>query len=219
MLKYLKNYLLIIVMPVVFCLTNANATLIDHGNGLIYDNDLNITWLSNSNLAETTMTWDAARTWAANLSHAGFDDWRLPSALHTDGSGLLPTSSSQAYSDDIKGEMRNLFDELGGTLRSTTTQNFNSNAALFSNIVTTFNPEDAYWTNMEGSISGRAYYFAFSNGGQWQKNKDGSNRHGLGLAWAVHDGELGSPVPEPATMLLLGFGLLGIAGISRKSSL
>lgn len=32
------------------------------------------------------------------------------------------------------------------------------------------------------------------------------------------DGETGSPVPEPATMLLFGIGLLGLTGINRKKN-
>ena len=48
-----------------------------------------------------------------------------------------------------------------------------------------------------------------------------SNELGTATAWLDHsrlygDAETASPVPEPTTMLLFGFGLLGLVGFSRK---
>ncbi len=211
-----------LLLPVVLFLTSVNASLINHGNGLVYDSDRDITWLSNANLAGQAMTWEAAGIWVDDLVYADATDWRLPMANDKDGSGLLPTSSSQAYSDLIKGDLRHLFSiDLGGILDPGGTNtsnygNYNSNADLFTNIVFTLGRDDVYWTSEPGSISGRAYYFGFSNGGQWQKYISGSQ--GLGLAWAVHDGVLGKPVPEPATLLLLSLGFLGL-GASRNKFL
>ena len=63
---------------------------------LIYDEDLNITWLGDANFGagsafddgtafhpSTTdgkMTWPNAVAWADSLTVGGFDDWRLPTA-------------------------------------------------------------------------------------------------------------------------------------------
>lgn len=62
----------------------AQAALFDRGGGLIYDDLLNITWLQDANYAKTSgydtdglMDWDAANSWAANLSYGGYEDWRL----------------------------------------------------------------------------------------------------------------------------------------------
>ena len=66
---------------------NATAALYDRGNGLIYDDVLDITWLQDANYAQTSgydsdgrMHWLQAKAWAAQLSYDGHDDWRLPSA-------------------------------------------------------------------------------------------------------------------------------------------
>lgn len=55
-----------------------HADLLDRGNGLIYDEDINITWLQNANFAGMTMAWEEANTWASNLIFQGHEDWRLP---------------------------------------------------------------------------------------------------------------------------------------------
>ncbi len=81
---------------------STNAALYDRGNGMIYDDVLNITWLQDANYAKTSgyaaanatgyirstthiqadgnMGWEAANTWAAQLVYGGYDDWRLTSA-------------------------------------------------------------------------------------------------------------------------------------------
>ena len=57
------------------------AALVDRGGGLIYDQDLNITWLADANYAKTSgydpygfMNWSRAMTWAENLSYGGYTD-------------------------------------------------------------------------------------------------------------------------------------------------
>src|SRR4029077_3619383 len=51
--------------------------------GLIYDSDLNITWLQNANPAGVGMSWNDATAWVDAFVYAGFDDWRLPNSPAT----------------------------------------------------------------------------------------------------------------------------------------
>ncbi len=60
----------------------AQASLIDRGNGLIYDTDLNVTWLADANLAMSNtfgvsgidsnghMTWFTAQNWISAMNTA-----------------------------------------------------------------------------------------------------------------------------------------------------
>lgn len=64
----------------------AQAALHDRGNGLVYDDALDITWLQDANYAKTSgydadglMSWDDAVIWADQLEYGGYDDWRLAS--------------------------------------------------------------------------------------------------------------------------------------------
>ena len=67
---------------------------VDSGFGLIYDRELNLSWLKDANYAKTVgrspsggMTWYEAMSWVAGLSYCGVRGWRLPSAFNLDGSG------------------------------------------------------------------------------------------------------------------------------------
>lgn len=73
----------------------AQATLIDNGNGLLYDNVLNVTWLQDANYAKTSgysdtgkMDWAAANTWAAQLSFDGLSGWRLATNTPVNGTSF-----------------------------------------------------------------------------------------------------------------------------------
>jgi hypothetical protein len=82
--------------------TLSHAALIDRGNGLIFDTDLNITWIADANLAASNtfgaggigpdgrMNWNETRSWIAAMNSAeylGFSAWRMPAGLNQDGTG------------------------------------------------------------------------------------------------------------------------------------
>lgn len=79
---------------------SANAALHDRGGGLIYDDVLDVTWLSDANFARTSgydsdglMSWLSAKNWAEGLvfydpvRKVSYDDWRLPGMSDTGGAG------------------------------------------------------------------------------------------------------------------------------------
>lgn len=91
---------------------SGHAALIDMGDGTIYDNDTQLSWLKNAN-TNGLMTWSVANTWATNLVFAGFNDWRLPTTLQPDLS--CSTQSVNSYGNNCTGsEMGHLYyTELG----------------------------------------------------------------------------------------------------------
>lgn len=82
---------LLLALSLAICSPVSQAALHDRGNGLLYDDVLNVTWLQDANYAKTSgydsdglMTWDQANGWADQLIYQGFDDWRLPTVAPTD---------------------------------------------------------------------------------------------------------------------------------------
>jgi len=188
----------------------AGAALIDRGafnNGfggtmhLIYDTDLDITWLGDANFAETSgfaidglMDWTTATTdWAPSLTVGGFTDWRLPTALNGDGSGPCDGFGCTGS------EMGHLYYVEGITAAAP--------GLLFDNV-----QPFVYWSGTESAPNpDRAWYFDFRPGYQYFTVKDGPLS-----AWAVRSGDVSAPpIPEPSTIILLGSGLVGLIGWQR----
>lgn len=83
----MRKILLIFSVVIICFATNVHSALIDNGDGTITDTDTNLMWLQDANYGGGIMLRDEALTWVDTLEYAGFSDWRLPSALNSDGSG------------------------------------------------------------------------------------------------------------------------------------
>lgn len=206
-----------------FSAGTSQATLIDRGGGLIYDDVLNITWLQDANYAKTSgydptgvMTWDEAMAWADQLVIGNYTDWRLPRTVQPDSSCDDQYPGPLGYGANCTGsELGYLFYiNLGGNADSSILASHNSNFLLFENVKNEF-----YWSETEYlNLTSQAWDFYMSNGYQYADYKFEPNSR---YAWAVRDGDVAatnnpSPIPEPSTLALLLIAGLGLFGFRFK---
>ena len=203
----------------------AAAALHERGNGMVYDDDLNITWLKDWNTAKTAglsqtgaLTWEEAVAWADGLSVGGYSDWRLPrlTALGDPDCNDAPSicgGSLPAKRDRLDySELSHVwYITLGGKpIVSPITGEVNQDWRLsrdglpFDNVPVHAN----YWLGNR---------YMNMNTWAWMFNESGGEGYGLTWLTAVHavavrDGDVTLAVPEPATCLLWAIGLGVLVG-------
>ncbi len=204
------------------------------GGQAVYDTDLDLTWVSDANLAASntfglptgvnlgphpldpsgvggiihadgTITWSGALFWIDAMNAAnylGASDWRLPITPQPD-----PTCDIQTGDVPPLGLGKNCTGSEMGHLYNIEGVTF-ATPGLFSNV-----QAPSYWSETEylPSALPRVWVFRFTNGSQGQTGSGNGLR-----AWAVRSGNIGV-VPVPAAVWLFGSGLLGLAGLTRRS--
>lgn len=196
----MKIYKLFSYICLFFFLVNTpiNATLIDRGNGLIYDDDINITWVQDGTLFGKG-PWQAANIWANSLVYGGFDDWRLPSMPQMDPTCVsVETIDYLKYKNCTAGEMGHVYYiELGNEHATNFIESRRNNYGLFPFMKsqgdghwtsTKFDPSLEWLTDTEARIPGSDNFHWLFYPGRGLKFVlgNGNNRH----AMAVRDGDV-----------------------------
>jgi len=177
-----KNVIIVLALALGVLFTGqSRAELYDRGNGLIYDDVLDITWLQNA-ISGGNKKWDTAVEWAANLEYQGFDDWRLPSMSVSSG---IPTGAIDlpVYCEYVT-ELECRDNELGymyhynlGGKASDPAGRLTGDQGFIQNIQRT------HWSGTQSPRG--AWIFAFNYGGQDEDAKLIGN-----AVWAVRRGDV-----------------------------
>jgi PEP-CTERM motif len=185
-----------------------------------YDTVLNITWLADADIANTRgeanegrKSWGDALTYTAALNVNGVTGWRLPKVLPRDGSTLYNVTftnngtSDRGYANSgvgwgTKSELGHLFYvTLGNSTNNLT------NTAPFKNLAA-----NDYWTGQAiGALVPQGFFFNTGVGLQDLASTDFTYK-----TWAVRDGDISAPIPEPETYALMLLGLTATAVVTRR---
>jgi hypothetical protein len=164
----------------------AQAALLDRGGGLIYDDDLNVTWLQQP--YPYAKEWSSAMFWVEYLAYYDtvrnvvYTDWRLPKHTDTGAPGCdydIGGSDCGFNVDTATGELAHLFyDELGNDSTPKWPQPINMGPFYYP-------AEYFYWyASPYPTIDNAAWVFHFYGGFQT------AMQYGEAYAWAVRDGDV-----------------------------
>jgi hypothetical protein len=194
-----------------------------------FDTALQVTWLADANFAGTTeyvgangqtsgeLSWYGA-TGLASGELYGLGGWRLPRVQDT---GTLGCTSGEpdcgAHVDPSVSELAHMYGVTLGNAPSCSDVGClidpHPNAGPFNNL-----QGAGYWTGNSHLTkpyidwSDTAWYFNMGAGEQSFDPKANSN-----YVWVLHDGDIGSPVPESSTLTMLSLGLFAIGvGVQRQ---
>jgi len=176
-----------------------------------------LTWTADANLAASEtfgvlgipasglMTWDKAQEWIAAMNTAnygGASDWRLWSALDSDGSG--PCGPAYNCTDS---ELGHLYYTEGGLSAG---DNISSSPALNADLY----PKTGVFTNLQDYVYWSGTEYAPNPGYAWLFNTYNGIQHSSGKAgqyygWAVRPGQVAA-APLPGTAVLMALGLMGL---------
>lgn len=213
---------------------DSNSTTVE----AYYDTSLNITWLADANYAYTShydadgiMTWDQSIAWIAGLNATQYlelHNWRLPNVNQSFG----PTCGldANAFSGGLCGhnvnplssELAYMYHSTLGNLSSIDTQGNLQDGGGLTNTGPFIALMDGVYWSMDESMSDATRAWGFDMGVGYQVEFDKATLFPWGnYAWAIHDGDVGTPVasavPLPAAACLLGSGLIGLLGFSKRS--
>jgi hypothetical protein len=190
----------------------AEASLIDYGGGLIYDDVQDLTWLDPSvvrppadlvqNLqcqgapCHFNYTWLGATMWTGSLRYEGYDDWRLPGKLEP---GVFGGDN----------ELHRMLAQVPGW-------QFGALGNGEYDLLTTgqrgpFQAAPAYW--FVWMSEPYAYTSGAAGGGyDFPDDPDRAERNVI----AVRKGRPSSTVPEPSTLAALAIGAAAFIGLRRR---
>ncbi len=219
-------YLLLATLMLLLVPSLIDAELHDRGNGLIYDDVLDVTWLQDANLAATEtfgvggigpggeMTWVVAQEWIAAMSAAnylGFNTWRLPETVQPDPNCTTQEATGEGSDGNcILSEMPHLHTVTLGNPYEPTTDcepNCMPNVGPFQNVVRG-EAEGLYWSATERAIDpSEAWMVATYCGGQCHESKN----FVIQGAWPLFDGDVAVPTVTPTALVFLALLLIGVA--------